>query len=202
MSIAQVNGQPVVSGSTNNNNGVAINIGQSTKLSSISLSGADTPATTVINNGFVDPILNAGTFVYNNKRPIAKKTTSSLANVVNNYLLSGALKPGLITSINKLETTRTEQLSSAIRQNKYNLYDNTFAMSYPVLSFDNFGEDSAARMTDTFKGKLTFNIGNPIPINQNYKMVVEQQQQETFRLLTENNSVLNTESNQPLVIEE
>jgi hypothetical protein len=181
---------------------VGINLGQSSKLSSTALAGSNIPATTVLNNEFVDPALSDGVFVYNTKRVVAKKTTGSLADVVNNYLLSGALEPGLITGINKLETTRTERLASAIRDNKYNLYENTFEMNYPVLSFDNFGEDSAATMTETFKGRLTFNIGNPVPVNQNYKRVIEQQQIITFRLLTENNEVLNTESNQPLSIEE
>jgi hypothetical protein len=207
MSIQQVNGDPVTSSSTNNDGGSAIRVGSTNKMSSIS--SANTINTGgIVNNNHIDPILEDGVFANNNFNPVGKKITNNLAGIENDYLLSGALRADLVTGINSIESRLTTQNTSAIRENKYDRLTNSFSEGFPVVSNDNFGSDFAARMTDSYRGTLFFNIGNPRPTYVNYSAPGSFQAEppeppvETFRLLSENNLVLKTENNQPLSIEE
>jgi hypothetical protein len=128
---------------------------------------------TVINNDSADPALSAGVFGYDNERPIAKKITTSLSTVDNDYLRSTAGNPGGIRSIHKIETVTTRKLTTAIRENKWNEYSGKFDEGFPEISTDGFGEDKAANPTREVPGQLTYVAGNEntilVPKNDQYK---------------------------------
>jgi len=207
MSIQQVNGNPVTPNSTKNIGGAGIRLGNNNKMSSISSSN-NTIYGGVVNTSDVGSALDGGVFANNNFNPVGKRITDSLAGVDNDYLLSGALRLDLINNINRIESRVTTKVASAIREEKYDILNNSFDEGFPEISNDNFGNDFAARMTQSYRGRLTFNIGNPKPVYTNYFAPNLQPSQppeppvETFRLLSENNLVLKTENNQPLSIEE
>ena len=79
-------------------------------------------ASTVLDNDSADKALSAGTFAYDNQRPVAKKVTTSLSGVSNTVLRSGASQPGLIRSIHRQEKVRTTRLTTAIRAGYWNIY--------------------------------------------------------------------------------
>jgi hypothetical protein len=203
MSVQQVNGDPVTLSSTNNNGGSSIRIGSNNKITSISSSNP-TSYVGVVEGVNTESSLSNGVFANDNFNPVGKKITDNLAGVPNTFLLSGALRLDLINNVNKIEQINTSKKASAIRQNKYNIYTNKFDLGFPEQSVDSFGEDNIARVSRTFNGNLTFNIGNPVPVYNSYVKPIQQPTQPviTFRLLTENGLVLKTESNQPLSIEE
>lgn len=132
---------------------------------------------TVIDNldqDIADKALSAGTFAYNNQRPIAKKTTTTISGVSNDFLASGAAKPSLVQSIHKIqvlgmgyaEGVRTRKLTSAIRAGKWNEYSGEFAAGYPQASTDIFSldptyKDVAANPTRLVPGRLTYKTGAP-----------------------------------------
>lgn len=168
MSIQQVNGDVVTSNSTNNNGGSSIGVGINTNISSI------TSANTITNIGTIDgentdPALSEGVFNNDAKKSIIKRITNSLAEIPNDYLISGALKPSLIKSIKNVESRTTNKTASAIRDGNYNFYNNTFASGFPASSDDYFGNDLAARTTTYYGGRFAANIGNPLPLYINYR---------------------------------
>lgn len=177
MATMQVNGSSVTGSyhtggsSTRNNKGVmkSNSTTSDAKLSSVKTS---TPVTgifgsTVVNNNVSDPALSGGTFAFNNNRPVAKKTTTSLAGVSNTVLRSGALVPSQIRKVNKIETVRTRKEITAIRAGKYNIVTNTWEAGYPVVSADSLGADNAASPTASVPGKLVYSLGKNRVV-QNY----------------------------------
>lgn len=116
---------------------------------------------TVVDNNSADKALGAGTFAYDNERPVAKKTTTTLAGVAQDFLQSGASAPETIRSIHKIESVRTRKLTTAIRTNKWNEYSGEFDSGYPEVSVDSFGSDNAANPTRETPGELTF-IGQSV----------------------------------------
>lgn len=178
MAIAKVNGvdytiQPNVKGSgAVNNRGVTTRAGTSTKLANVKVSRFNTTvfASTVLDNSWADEAVSAGSFAYNNVRPVGKRVTSTLSGVSNNVLRSGANQPRLIRSIHKLETLRTRRLTTAIRANKYNRVTGVWDNGFPVVAVDSLSTDTAATPTRTAPGQLTYNIGRPVPVtNNDYK---------------------------------
>jgi hypothetical protein len=126
--------------------------------------------------------LSAGTFAYNNQRPVAKKTTSAISGVANDFLVSGAARPTLVQSIHKIqvlgegyaEGVRTRKLTSAIRAGKWNQYTGEFEAGYPQQSTDIFSldptyKDVAANPTREVPGSLTYKTGAPEAVNDVYK---------------------------------
>jgi len=130
---------------------------------------------TVINGSDTDPALSVGVFSYNNSRPIGKKVTSKINTVDNNVLVSGALVPKLIQSIKKLKVCsgscvdgiRTRQLTKAIRNNKFNIYDGKFDPGFPDVVVDIFAEDKEASVNRTNNGGFVYRIGS-LPVSKNY----------------------------------
>jgi hypothetical protein len=168
MSTQQINGQTVTRNSTKNNGGSSVNIGSNKLLSTIGSSNP-TSYVGVIDGPNIDPAISSGIFANNNFNPVGKKITSSLAGINNNYLLSGALKPDLINSIKSIESRITTKIADSIRNGNYDKYNNRFDLNFPEISNDNFGNDFAARLTQTYRGSLSVNIGNPRPLNILYK---------------------------------
>lgn len=173
MATMQVNGSSVTGNyhtggsSTRNDRGVmkSNNITSGAELTSVKTT---TPVTgvfgsTVVNGSVTDPALTSGTFSFNNNRPVAKKTTTSLAGVSNVVLRSGALVPSQIRTVNKIENVRTRREVTAIRAGKYNLITNTWESGYPVVAVDSLGADAAASPTASVPGTLVYSMGkNPV----------------------------------------
>lgn len=155
-----------------NDRGVATRTGASSRLTNVSVSRHNTTvfASTVVDNSWADEAVSAGTFAYNNNKPVAKRYSSTLSGVSNTVLRSGADQPGLIRSIAKLEVLRTNRVTSAIRANKWNRYTGQFDAGYPVVAVDSLATDTAATPTRAVPGQLTYKLGGVVPVtNNDYK---------------------------------
>lgn len=165
-----------LSGTSNDNNGGVVKKGGDVKNPQLF---ASTPAvydnerevfgSVVVDNSSANKALNDGVFANNTQRPIAKKVTIQLGGVANNVLRSGAARPELVKSINKLETLRTRRFTTAIRENKYNRFTGRFDAGYPVVAVDSLGADNAANPSRTLPGQLVFKIGAKVPVSSDYK---------------------------------
>lgn len=123
----------------------------------------------VVDNNLANKAVNDGTFAHSTQKPIAKKVTTQLGGVANNVLRSGAARPELVKSINKLETLRTRRFTTAIRENKYNRYTGQFDAGYPVVAVDSLATDNAANPSRTLPGQLVFKTGAKVPVSSDYK---------------------------------
>lgn len=171
MSIQQVNGSAVTATSTNNDNGSVLNGGSTTVLNSVDLgySNVGVFGSYVVDGDNADKALDAGTFSYNNQKPVAKRITEELAGGVSNtFLQSGASKPELVRSIHKLEKVRTRKLTTAIRAGYWNIYSGEWSTSVDVVE-DTFSTDDAASPTRSAPGELTYKTGAPVPVQDDYK---------------------------------
>ncbi len=165
-----------LSGTTNDNNGGVIKKGGN--VANVDLF-ASTPVvyenerevmgSVVLDNSWANKAVNDGTFAHNTQRPIAKKVTITLGGVANTVLRSGAARPELVKSINKLETLRTRRFTTAIRENKYNRYTGQFDAGYPVVAVDSLATDNAANPSRTLPGQLVFKTGAKVPVSSDYK---------------------------------
>ncbi len=171
MAIQQVDGSSVTSSSTNNNHGVAKNIGASASVletSNLGASNVGVFASTPVDGDDADKALSAGTFAYNNESPVAKRVTTSLSGVSNTTLRSGAAQPGLVRGIHKLEVVRTRRLTTAIRAGYWNIFSGVFSPA-PTVAVDTLATDEAATPTRSVPGELVYKTGAPEPVQDNYK---------------------------------
>jgi len=171
MSTQQVNGSAVTASSTINDGGSVLNGGSTVVLNNVSLGYSDVGVfgSSVIDGTDTDKSIDAGTFSYENQRPIAKRITTELAGGVSNTTLqSGASQPGLIRSIHKLEVVRTRRLTTAIRAGEWNIYSGTFGVD-PTVAVDTFAEDQAATPSRSVPGELTYKTSAPVPVQDDYK---------------------------------
>lgn len=127
-------------------------------------------ASTVLDNDHANKVLNSGTFAYNDQSPVAKRLTTKLAGGVSNTtLLSGAAVPQNVRSIHKLETLRTQRITTAIRANKYNRYTGAWDAGFPANAVDSLNTDEAATPSRSVPGQLTYKTSAPLAVNDNYK---------------------------------
>lgn len=162
--------------SVKNNSGVGFGLRHSADLlGSVDLGLEATRTGSVVVDGEnTDPALVGGVFAYNNATPVAKRLTTALAAVSNDFLLSGAAKPDLIVSVHKIESITTRRVATAIRAGYWNIYTGQFSVS-PTNAVDNFtGSDStsndyAARPSRKTPGSLTYKLGNPEAVTVGYK---------------------------------
>lgn len=165
---------PNVKGSGAGGNGGAVAKGgnvASNLLDNVGVSryNTDVFGSTVLDNDWADEALSAGTFAYNNVKPVAKRVTTTLAGSVSNtVLLSGAAVPENVRSIHKLETLRTQRITTAIRANKYNRYTGEWDGGYPANAVDSLATDEAATPTRGVPGEFTYKGGALVPVNANY----------------------------------
>lgn len=125
---------------------------------------------TVLDNDSADKALSSGTFAYDNESPVAKRLTTELAGGVSNTtLLSGAAVPANVRSIHKLETLRTQRITTAIRANKYNRYTGSWDAGFPANAVDALNSDNAATPTRSVPGELTYKTAAPLAVNDDYK---------------------------------
>ena len=170
MSTVQQNGSSVTVSSTKNKGGSAKRAGTlSTVLSNVSIgvNNVGVFASTVVDGTATDPAIVGGVFAYNNKKPIARRVTTSLANVNNSVLLSGAGIPSQVRSINKRESYVSEGTSTAFRAGYFNLYTGKYSPA-PTSVVETPGTDNAASPTRTAPGKLVFRSGSLVPTSKNY----------------------------------
>lgn len=131
----------------------------------------------VVHDGDYASVSNAGAaFAFNNQRPVAKKTSSTIAGISNTVLRSGAGVPGQIRAVNKLESINSRLFTTAIRANKYNAFTNAFDGGFPATSTDDlvsnvYGTgvvvDVAATPSLAVPGKIVFANGK-IGVYKNY----------------------------------
>lgn len=160
---------------TKNNGGVAPRIGTSTVLSTVAR-GLNVPTGSVVVDGDdTNKSLTSGTFAYNNQKPVAKRVTVSLATVSKTTLQSGAARPELVVSVNKIETVDTRAIATAIRSGYWNIYSGKFTTN-PVVSYDVMHKsvsgtsviDAAANVSRSNQSKLTYKTGAKNPVNDAY----------------------------------
>lgn len=139
-------------------------------------------ASTVLDNNHANKAISAGTFAYNNKKPVAKRVSTTISGVSNNVLRSGAAEPTLVQSVHKIqvqgmgysEGVRTLKQTTAIRDGYFNIYTGKFDPGYPASSVDTLSlaptyQDVAANPTRVVPGALTYKGGSPNPVNDDYK---------------------------------
>jgi hypothetical protein len=165
-----------ISGTSNDNNGGVIKNGGNVANIDLFASAPvvhdnerEVMGSVVLDNSWANKAVNDGTFAHNTQRPIAKKVTITLGGVANTVLRSGAARPELVKSINKLETLRTRRFTTAIRENKYNRYTGQFDAGYPVVNVDALSTDNAANPSRTLPGQLVFKTGAKVPVSSDYK---------------------------------
>jgi len=178
MATIQADGLTSVTKNSTDNNGGTVKANGDTsgtfQASSVAQNKVGVFGSTVVDNDSADKALDSGVFAYNNEQPVAKKITTALATVSNDYLRSGAAVPGIVRSIHRLEVVRTRRLTQAIRLNKFNRYTGKFEAGYPQGSntpdeFYNISTgllqptstDDAASPTREHPGELTY-IGQSV----------------------------------------
>jgi hypothetical protein len=171
MATQQVNGSATTPSSTQNNSGTVLNGGSTQVLSSVNLGYSDVGVfgSSVVDGNETDKVLNAGTFSYNNQKPVAKRVTKELSGVANTYLQSGAAVPGNIRSIHKLEVLRTLKQTTAIRAGYFDIYSGKFTTP-PNNVVDTLATDDAASPSREVPGELQYKTGAPVPVQDNYKV--------------------------------
>lgn len=191
MATVQIDGSSAVTGtywsgtSTKNNHGVAIKTGSSSAI----LSGRSvaSPATTVFGstvvpatdtvNDYATKAVSAGAFRYNDQRPVAKRLSSAIGGVSNTTLLSGALVPSLVTTINRsrvkngsgtlVDGVRTRRQSVAFQAGDFNLFTGKYDPA-PTVAADTYTTDAAATPTRSVPGQLVFRTGAKVPVTKDY----------------------------------
>lgn len=165
-----------ISGTQNNNDGGTVKRGGSvvdTRFSSavpVYQGERAVVGSVVVDNNWANKAVSAGTFAKMAKgQYVAMKISTKLAGVNNTILLSGALVPSEIRSINKLEVLRTRKFTSAIRANKYNRVTGAWEAGYPQVTVDSLATDNAATPSMSVPGRVVFKLGGKVPVSVNYK---------------------------------
>ena len=167
---SQVQDGSVSDSTTNNNGGVGKNVGTtSSVLSNRGFVAGEKSvfASTPIDNATADEAVSAGTFAFDNQRGVIRRVTNSLSDVSNDILVAGAAVPSNVQSIHQISGTYITDLTSAIRDGRWNEYSGSFD---PVVSgvSVNFGVDNAANPTKAAPGSLRFLSGSKVPTSDDY----------------------------------
>jgi hypothetical protein len=171
MSVAQVNGSDVTINSTKNTGGVAKQIGTSSVLNNVSITNPPVGVfgSTVLDNEYADKALPDGVFKHNNLRPVAKRTSTTLASVSKPVLQSGALVPANLRMLHKRESYKVRQIATAIRSGEWNIYTGSWGTP-PNSTTENPGIDNAANVSRSSPGQLVYRSGARLPVRDNYKV--------------------------------
>lgn len=156
-----------------NNGGAATRLTGTALMDGVSISRFSTSAfgSTALDNSYSDKALTAGTFRYDNLRPIAPRLTTVLAGVSNTVLRSGANTPALFRSVHKQERQRTVLTTTAIRAGAWNIYSGVYSPALSGQLDKSFGDslynDKAAAPSRTATGRLTYSAGRD-PVTTGY----------------------------------
>ena len=131
-------------------------------------------ASTVIDDGttavdYAGKAVSAGTFAYNNTKPLSSLITTVIAGVSNDAIKTPGNDGDEIRSINKVENNASDLFTTALRANKYNRTTGEWDAGYPALTTISFSADDAAAPTAAVPGELTYMKGSKVPFNDNYK---------------------------------
>ena len=113
-----------------NNRGSAARVGSSSAVLSnvvVSRDQMSVFGSTALDDSYSNKAVSAGTFRYNDQRPVGMRVSSSLAGVANTSLLGGAGVPGQTRSINKRESFKVSKISTAYRNGYWNPYNGNFS---------------------------------------------------------------------------
>lgn len=184
MATMQVNGSAVTTSSTRNNGGAALRVKNTNLVDGLSLGGTD--------NGFVGSrvlvkedvakAVSAGLVAYNNNKPVARRSSTTITGLSNTVLRSGASQPALRRSIHRLESVLTVLNLTAIRAGKFNMYTGKYDAGYPQVVNDTGASgtgkllvnaagnyrDTATVFTNAVPGRLTYRTGAKVPVNDTY----------------------------------
>lgn len=172
MAVVTVSGAASTKATTNNNHGVAQNVGNSsTVLSSRPLGDAvrDIAGSVVIDGADTNEAVAAGVIAYNNQKPTAQRLPSTRGGVASATLLSGGDVSLPNRGINKKESVKSILVATAIRNNQYNRYTGLWS-STPTSQDDSamVANDVAANPSRDIPGHLTFKLGQPVAETVNY----------------------------------
>lgn len=177
MATQQINGDPVTTTSTKNNSGTITSFGENSGTFSLtppSTDKVDAFGSTLVDGDDTNPANGAGTFAFNNPRPIAVKLTDSLAGVNNDFLLSGGNDTANFRAIHNqlveqsgvpVDGVRTRKQTSAIREGKFDIYSGKYDAGYPVVAVDEFdgsdgvSGDKAGKPTRLEPGSMVYRVG-------------------------------------------
>lgn len=171
MATVQSDGSSAVTATSTKNKGGAVkNAGTSTLVDNVTLGDQNVgvSGSTVIDGSDTDKALSAGTFKYDNQRPVSKRVTTSLATVSNTFLRSGALVPGHLRLLHKRESYKVNKIATAIRAGYWNIYTGTWTTP-PTATTESPGTDEAATPTRSVPGELVYKTGAKVPVQDNYK---------------------------------
>lgn len=180
MAVAKTNGTDYTiqpnrpSSGARNAGGAATRLTTTSLLDGVTVSKYPTAVfgSTVLDNSYADKAVNAGTFKYDNLRPIAPRLTTVLAGVSNTILRSGADEPRLLRSIPKQEKQRTTLVTTAIRAGAWNMYSGVYSPALSGVLDKSFGDslynDKAAAPTRSAPGRLSYKGGALNPTTANY----------------------------------
>lgn len=169
MATQQQNGSAVTATSTKNDGGSIVKAGAvdpslanavSVSSPSVGVFGSTVVPDTITTNDYATKSVSANTFAKTNQKPQGMKLTDPLK--------SGALVPGLIRGIHKLEVLRTRRLTTAIRAGDWNIYTGQFSTP-PTVAVDTLATDEAATPTRTVPGELVYKTGASVPVQDDYK---------------------------------
>lgn len=174
MATIQQNGSPVAGnyytgGSTANNHGTAMKIGnQSTALKNRDVYGynAGFIGSKVVDGIDTDPAVNGVEIQVNTTKPIAPRLTTTIATQSNNALLNIA-DESYVDSIHNINSIITNKTATAFRDG-FNMFTNTYVNGVTTTT-DTFANDTAASPTRSIPGQLVFQIGSKVPVTSNYK---------------------------------
>ena len=160
------------SNANKNNGGSVINGGVGSTVLSSTLKSSRVNfgvfGSTVINGVNTAASLTSGRFAKVNKIVATRVSTTLAGTVTNNVLLGGASIPGLVRSIHKLETLRTQRFSTSFRAGAFNLYTGKYSPA-PTVAVDSLATDAAATPTRSVPGLLVYKLGGVVPVSSNYK---------------------------------
>ena len=124
---------------------------------------------TVTQKDYAGKAVSAGTFAYNNTKPLSSLITTTIAGVANDSIKTPGNDRDVIRSINKVENNKSTLFTKAIRENKYNRYTGQWEATYPTAQTISFNSDDAANPSQSVPGELTYMRGSKTPYNDNYK---------------------------------
>jgi hypothetical protein len=159
------------SGAVNNHGSSARATTSSKTLQNVSVSRSQTNVGSLVIDGpETDKALSAGVIAYNNTKPVAMRTSTTIAAQANTVLLNGADLPGQVRSIAKRESYKVTKTATGLRTNHFNRVTGKWDNGYPASGTETPGTDVAATPTRTAPGQLTYKLGQPIPVaNNDYK---------------------------------
>lgn len=170
MATQTVSGGTVTAATTKNNHGVAQNVGVSSTLSSRALGDAvsNIAGSVVVDGINTDKAVSAGAFAYNNQAPTAQRLSNTKGGVSASTLLNGA-DGSPNRSINKRESVITRQIATAIRNNQFNRFTGLWSITPTQVNESSMvTSDVAANPSRSVPGALTYKLGNPVAVTENY----------------------------------